>query len=329
MFRRRLRPHPLLTLIAALVLVLSACAQQQPAAPAAAPTSAPAAAAPTTAPAAAPTTAPAAAAPTAAAAAPTAAMAAGAITAPGPGESPIVDNIRKNGKLRAGVAISAPFLMQDPGTKKYFGPTVDLTEQIASLIGVELEYVETGWDVVMAGIQSDKFDLAVSPLFVTPKRMEVADFVAYGTAGTCYFLKKENTKVNKLEDMNNPDVSITTFTGTGTEEGIRKAYPKATIISIVQPPGGQFAYEEVLTGRSDVAPIDSPLAKVVEIKYPQLKLVPPVEECLLKPDIPFPVGMGFRKGDPKFTAFLQSVADANKAKIDADMIKYSDPKYHT
>src|SRR5581483_10854115 len=68
----------LLPLVAALALVASACAQQQPQAPAAAPTSAPAAAAPTSAPAAAaPTSAPAAAPTTAPAAAGTSAPAAG------------------------------------------------------------------------------------------------------------------------------------------------------------------------------------------------------------------------------------------------------------
>ena len=48
------------------------------------------------------------------------------------------------------------------------------------------------------------------------------------------------------QDLNNKDVTIVTFTGTGTEEGIREKYPEATIRSIVQPPGGQPPLEEVL-----------------------------------------------------------------------------------
>jgi polar amino acid transport system substrate-binding protein len=250
------------------------------------------------------------------------------IEVPAPGESPAIDKIRQNGRLRAGVAVAAPWLLQDPATREYYGPAVDLVERIAAEIGVPVEYVDSGWDVIVAGLQSDKFDLTVAPLFATPARMEVIDFVNYTEAGTCYFAKKDNAKVNSLEDLNSSDVTIVTFTGTGTEEGIREKYPNATINSIVQPPGGQPPIEDVLAGRADVGPFDSPLAIFLAQQYPDLKIIPQDPEyCVANPDIPFPIGMGFNKNDPAFTAFLQSVVDAMQEDIDAAIIEYSDPKY--
>jgi polar amino acid transport system substrate-binding protein len=250
------------------------------------------------------------------------------ITVPGPGESPTIDKIRKNGKLRAGVAIAAPWLLQDPNTGEYFGPAIEITKRIAELLNVEVEYVPSNWDVIIAGIQADKFDIAVAPLFATPQRKEVVDFVTYTVAGTCYAVLKENAKVNSLDDLNNPDVKIITFTGTGTEQGIKAKYPKATIVSVSPPPGAQIAIEDVLVGRVDVAPFDSPLAVVIAKKYPQVKIIPGgPEDCINNPDIPFPIGMAFQKGDTKMAEFLQIVVNDMQEEINQLILKYSQPEY--
>ena len=251
-----------------------------------------------------------------------------AIEVPAAGESPTIDRIRANGKLRAGVAVTPPWLLQDPSTKEYYGPTIDLIERIGAELGVPVEYVDSGWDVLIAGLQSDKFDLTAAPMFATPERMKVIDFVNYTEAGTCYIAKKDNDKVNSLEDLNSSDVTIVTFTGTGTEEGIREKYPEATINSIVQPPGGQPPIEDVLSGRADVGPFDSPLAIFLAQQYPDLKIIPQdAEYCIANADIPFPIGMGFNKNDPAFAAFLLSVVDAMQEDLDAAIFEYSDPKY--
>ena len=251
-----------------------------------------------------------------------------AVEAPPEGASPTIDKIRESGTLRAGVALAPPWLLQDPETKEYFGPAADIVERIAEILAVEPEYVDSGWDVLIAGLQADKFDLTVAPMFQTPQRDEVIDFVTYTEAGTCYFALRDNAKVNTLEDLNNGDVTIVTFTGTGTEEGIRQKYPEATIRSIVQPPGGQPPIEEVLSGRADVGPFDAPLALFLAQQYPELKIIPESPEyCIANSDIPFPIGMGFNEGDPELANFLQAVVDSMQAEIDAAILEYSDPKY--
>jgi polar amino acid transport system substrate-binding protein len=253
-----------------------------------------------------------------------------AIAVPAPGESPTIDKILANGKVRVGVALAPPWLLQDPSTHEYYGPANDIAVRVAEELGVPLEYVDSGWDVLIAGLQSDKFDFTVAPMFASPERMEVIDFVNYTVAGTCYFAKKDNDKVNSLDDLNSSDVTIVTYTGTGTEEGIRDKYPEAVINSIVQPPGGGQPVEDVLSGRADVGPFDSPLAIYLAQQFPELKIIPQDPEyCIANADIPYPIGMGFNKNDPAFTAFLQSVVDAMQEDIDAAIIEYSDPKYMT
>jgi ABC-type amino acid transport substrate-binding protein len=244
-------------------------------------------------------------------------------TVPAPGESPTVDKIKAAGKLRAGVAIAWPWLGQDPSTGKYIGATADLGEKIAKTLGVEIEYVPSGWDVIVAGLQAQQFELALAPLFATPKRMAVIDFANYSEGGTCYIVLKDSKKVQKLEDLNSPDVVTGTFTGTGTEQEFVKKYPKGKIDSVVQPPGGGTRALEVINGRIDTAVFDSPLALALEAKYPQIRIVPEAHECIAHPDIPIPIGVGFGKGDPAFGKFVAEVTAMMKPEMQKTIERYS------
>lgn len=242
---------------------------------------------------------------------------------PAPGQSPTIDKIKADGKLRAGVAVAWPWLGQDPSTGKYIGAAADLGEHIAQTIGVPIEYVPSGWDVIVAGLQANQFELALAPLFATPKRMAVIDFANYTEGGTCYAVLKTSTKIKSLDDLNSPDVLVGTFTGTGTEQFFVKKYPKAKINSTVQAPGGGTRVLEVINGRIDAAPFDSPLALALESKYPQIKIVPEAHECIAHPDIPIPIGVGFHKGDPAFAKFVTEVTEQMKPAMAKTIENYS------
>lgn len=252
-----------------------------------------------------------------------AAMPGHAQTVPAPGESPTIDKIKAAGKIRAGVAIAWPWLGQDPASGNYIGATADLGAKIASTLGVEIEFVPSGWDVIVAGLQAQQFELALAPLFATEKRKAVIDFANYTEAGTCYMVLKEGGKVQKLEDLNSPDVLTGTFTGTGTEQEFVKKYPNAKIESVVQPPGGGTRVLEVINGRIDAAPFDSPIALALEAKYPQIKVVPDANVCIEHPDIPIPIGAGYAKGDPAFGKFVTEVTEAMKPEMAKTIAKYS------
>ncbi len=247
---------------------------------------------------------------------------------PAPGASPVVDQIRSQGELRAGIAIAVPWLGQDPSNSQYFGPAYEIGERVAELLGVKLTLVPSGWDVIIAGLQGNQFELALAPLFATEKRKEVVDFVNYTFAGTCYAVRKDSGKINELDDMNQASVTIGTWTGTGTEHGIVEKYTNANIDSIVQQVGGAHRTEDVLIGRIDAAPFDAPLAFVIADKYSDIKIVPGGPEfCVNNSDIPFPIGMAFNKEQPVFAAFLADVAGDMQGDVDAAIIKYSAPEY--
>ncbi|MEO8305200.1 MAG: transporter substrate-binding domain-containing protein [Betaproteobacteria bacterium] len=247
---------------------------------------------------------------------------------PPKGKSPTIDRIKQSGTLRAGINVALPWLGQNPTTREFFGPSMDLGKKIADSLGVKLELTTSASDVIVAGLQANQFDLAIAPLFATPKRREVVEFVTYTIAGQCYAVRKDNDKVKTLADLNNPAVSIGTWTGSGSEQAVKAKYTNVTINSIVMPVGGANRMEEVMAKRIDAATLDSARAHLVEHQFPQLKIIPGgAAECIKNPDVPTAIGMALAKGDPEFKKYLEAVVAEMQPAINASIEKYSSLEY--
>jgi polar amino acid transport system substrate-binding protein len=257
-------------------------------------------------------------------------VSAAGIQVPQPGQSENIDKIKRLGKLRVGIAVAAPWLLQDPKTGQYFGVSIDIAKRVASAAGVGVEFVPSNWDVFIAGLQSGQFEISAAPASVTAKRLEAVDFVNYTDSGFCYLVRKNNTKINSLADLNNPSVRIGTLTGTGGEHQVMAKYPKAKYDSVVAGPGVLERSTDLLAGRIDVAPFDSPSAIVFEHDFPKLKILPGgAANCIKHPDVPAAVGVALRKNDPAFKSFLEAVIAPMKksGEIDRLIAKYSTLEY--
>jgi polar amino acid transport system substrate-binding protein len=247
---------------------------------------------------------------------------------PAKGQSATIDRIRASGTLRAGAATALPWLGQNPATHEFFGPSVEMGKELADRLSVKLELIPAGYDTIIAGLQANQFDITIAALSATEKRKQVVDFINYTIAGTCYAVLTSNAKVNTLEDLNQPSVSIGTWTGTGTEQVVKEKYTKATIDSVVMPVPGSNRMQEVITKRIDAATLDSPRALLVVHQFPQLKIIPGgPNECIAHPDLPVPIGIAITKGDPVFAAWLQASITQMQGKIDAAITKYSSLEY--
>ena len=246
------------------------------------------------------------------------------VDAPPPGKSPTLDRIREQKVLRAGIGISLPWLGQNPKTSQYFGPAVELGDRIAKILAVKLELLPSTWDVIIAGLQANKTDLLLAPLFATEKRRQVVDFVNWTEAGTCYAVLKDNNKVNTLEDLDQPTVSTAVWKGTGTEHAFVAKYKKAKIDSVIMAVTGANRLEDVLAKRVDAATLDSPRAHLVVHQYPQFKIIPGgPDSCIKNPDIPILIGMAFNCGDAELKKFLEAVVADMQDQLRASLQKHS------
>ena len=104
---------------------------------------------------------------------------------------------------------------------------MDLTDRIAKSLGVKVQLNTAASDVIIAGLQANQYDLAMAPLFATPRRMEVVNFVNWTSAGQCYVVLKDNGALNSLSDLDNPTITIGDLDRhCGSEQAVKAKYPR-------------------------------------------------------------------------------------------------------
>lgn len=252
------------------------------------------------------------------------------IKVPNKGASATIDKIKASGELRGGTAIGAPGLLQDPATSQLVGPAMIIGEAIAKHLGVKFVPVQSNWDVVIAGLQSNRFDIAIAPLRSSPKRLEVVDIVPYYSEGLCYMMRKDNPKtadITTIDQLDDARINFSTVAGSAPEEHIRRRFPKAQKRSIQVPPGGDYITDEVISKRADAASLAASQSKVLTARYPDLRIVPALDKCLTAPDDQVPTGMAVLKGDPVLVAFMSEVVASLETEIKAAIDKYTSPEF--
>lgn len=168
-----------LTLTAAAVLTLAAC-NNQPAGNAAAPASS---------------------APAASAAAP-AASAPAAVTQANVSGS-LIERINNKGTITVGTeGTYAPFTYHD-ASGKLTGYDVEVTRAVAAKLGVQVEFKETNWDSMLAGLKGGRFDMVANQVaLTTPERQAQFDKAEpYSWSGPMMLGRSDETRISKLEDV--------------------------------------------------------------------------------------------------------------------------------
>ncbi|WP_028291950.1 transporter substrate-binding domain-containing protein [Oceanobacter kriegii] len=162
--------------------------------------------------------------------------------------------VQERGTLRCGAAVAAPYVMKDVISGDYSGFFVELCKDFGEkVLNVEVEFVDTSWENLVAGIQSKKWDLGMA-LNQTPSR---ALAVAFSTSAMDYQISfvtnAKNPKVNglgnNLADYDRKDISMAVMSGSAAEKAITKAMKNAKIIRL---PGMDEMRLALMSNRADV-----------------------------------------------------------------------------
>ncbi len=162
--------------------------------------------------------------------------------------------VQKAGVLKCGAAVAAPYVMRDAASAKYSGYFVDLCRDFGErVLKVKVEFVDTNWDNLVAGLQGGKWDLAMA-LNQTPER---ALAVAFSTAATDYqislLLNKDNPKLAQagetLADYDKPGVTFAVMSGTAADKAISAVIKQGTVMRL---PGMDETRLAVMSRRADV-----------------------------------------------------------------------------
>jgi polar amino acid transport system substrate-binding protein len=163
-------------------------------------------------------------------------------------------SVKKAGILRCGAAVAPPYVMRDPKTGAYSGFFSDLCRDFGqNVLKVKVEFVDTTWDNIVAGLQSDKWDLSMA-LNDTPEREKA---IAFSSAATDYNVSfvynKKNPKipqtVHTVADIDKPGVTVAVMSGTAQDKAISAVLKQAQIMRL---PGNDETRLALISKRADL-----------------------------------------------------------------------------
>jgi len=197
----------------------------------------------------------------------------------------LIKQVLDRGTLRVGVAEGPPYQYPDAMTGEYIGMNIDFANDLAKVMGVELEIVPATWATLVTGLQVEQYDVIFANLFATPERaVSVAFTDAYDTYGF-HVVVKADSPLQTLDDLNNPDVSFAGVVGTVEASYPRELFPNATVNDLVTDQANAGP-SSVLSGNSDAVFMDPGYLRVVSSQNPdfmsQIRLLNG-EDNLLKP----------------------------------------------
>ena len=144
-----------------------------------------------------------------------------------------VEEIKERGVLKVGTTGDyQPMSYLDPKTGRYVGFDVELAEDLADSLGVDVEYVKTSWPTLMEDTLAGKFDLAICGITITDARKEQALMSdGYLENGKTVLCRAEDAdKYTSIEAINRPEVRVMENPGGLNEKFARENLPDATLI---------------------------------------------------------------------------------------------------
>ncbi|WP_270888458.1 ABC transporter substrate-binding protein [Pedococcus sp. 5OH_020] len=220
----------------------------------------------------------------------------------------VPQKIKDKGTIVVGSDASyAPNEFIDPDGKTVVGMDVDLFKAVAAKLGLKADFQNAGFDTIILGVTSGKYDVGVSSFTINPDRKKQVNMVSYFNAGTQWAVKKGNPK--KVDPNNACGLPIGVQKGTTQIDDLTARSKKCTdagkpaIKQIIDADQSKVT-ASVISGKSDAMLADSPVGLyAVKQTGGQLEALGDIYDSA-------PYGIVVPKAE---TDFAQAIADAFKA----------------
>ena len=217
-----------------------------------------------------------------------------------------VEEIRARGVLRvAGIPTEAPYFVRDVRTGEWSGFVVEMAADMAGVLGVELEMVESSWANSILDVQSGRVDLAFA-LTALPTRALAVSF-SEPTYYNSFVIVSPNEALATATwaDLNSPNYTIAVDTGSAQDNIARQYLPNANVLRFATRDEAVIA---VATGRAD-AIINTVLnGMVMRERNPAIGNVYVPEPRLSSPSV---IGIN-HNADDVFKDFVSAWANFNR-----------------
>ena len=198
-----------------------------------------------------------------------------------------------------------PYFNKDLATGTWSGFSIEMANDIAKLLDVQLEYTESTYGNSILDLQSNKIDFGFA-LNPTPQRALVVDFTATVFPHPFGAMLKKGLEAKTWADISKPGVTIAVDVGSANEAVARRFAPNATIKSLKSRDEVML---EMSSGRADCVVNALVLGLTAIAKNPNLGTY----KILQSPAVAIPCSMAVRREpDKRWRDFLSVWVDYNR-----------------
>ena len=180
--------------------------------------------------------------------------------------------ILERGTLRVGTTGDFnPMSLRDTTNHTLVGFDIDAMKQLATDMGVKIEFVPTEWATLVNGLVSDRYDIFSGASLSMARAKTVAFSSPYTYVGTVPMtLKKDGAKFTDWASLNNANTTVAVSMGTVFEQQARALFPNAKVRAVEKPATG---FQEVLAGRATATITSNIEASTLVKTYNTLQII--------------------------------------------------------
>lgn len=211
------------------------------------------------------------------------------VATPASGAEDALARIKRTGKLRVAMDPTYPPMEMEEDSGDVAGFDVDLARELATRLGAKAEFVVMGWEGILGGLTSNRYDAIVSSMNVTAERLKTIDFVEYERMSQL-FVAKPAAAFGGETDLTGKVVAVAA--DTTSHEWLNQR--KAAGLPVKEVKAFRLTSEvfmAVKTGHADLLVVDEPVGRhYVKIDGANFQ----VKGRAMAPE---PIGIGLRKAD--------------------------------
>jgi cyclohexadienyl dehydratase len=171
-----------------------------------------------------------------------------------------LDRVKASGTLR--VCVWPDYYgvsFRNPRTQQLAGIDVDLSNELARDLKLQLAHVDSSFTTLIADLEGDRCDVAMFAVGMLPQRMERLRFSRPYLQSDIYGVTtKGNKVVARWEDIDKPGVAVAVQAGMFMEPVMSAALKQARLVKVAPPATRE---RELEAGRVDVFMTDYPYSR--------------------------------------------------------------------
>jgi len=231
-----------------------------------------------------------------------AALALALVAAAGVAQADLLDNIRQTKKLRVAIELALPPYGMTNDKLEPYGSDVETAQAIAKDLGVALEIVPATGPTRIPFLQTNKADLAIATLSISPERAKVIDFSTPYSVVQIVVAAPKSMPIKGYADLAGKSIAITR--GNVQEMELMQ---KAVGAQIVRYDDDATLVTAGVSGQAPIVSTATTLLQAIQTKNPSREME---TKFVVKE---FNLGIGMRKDEPKLLAWVNEWVKANRA----------------